>query len=62
MKVVHDLPAVLTVPELAAFLRIGRNQAYALVASGAIRSVRIGRVVRVPRQAVEAFLAAGSSR
>ena len=49
--------APLTVPELAAELRIGRNSAYNMVRSGQIRSVRIGRNIRIPRDAVDSFLA-----
>lgn len=32
------------------FLSIGRNTAYKLVKSGEIRSIRIGRQIRIPRQ------------
>lgn len=53
----QDSPNVLKVPEVAADLRIGRNAAYELVRTGAIRSVRIGRAVRVTREALEAFKA-----
>jgi excisionase family DNA binding protein len=52
-----DPQAVLKVQEVAAVLRCGINQAYDLVQSGEIRSVRIGRSVRVPRSALEDFLA-----
>ena len=48
---------LLTVPELAVELRIGRNAAYAMVKNGLIRSVRIGKTIRVPRKALEDFLA-----
>jgi excisionase family DNA binding protein len=48
---------VLKVTEVAADLRIGRNQAYELIRSGQLRSVRIGRAIRVPREALEAFKA-----
>ncbi len=51
-----DLPEVLTVREVGRFLRIGRNQAYALVASGQVRSCRIGGAIRVPRSALEQFV------
>jgi excisionase family DNA binding protein len=51
---VHE---TLKVKEVAAELRCGKNQAYELVRSGAIRSVRIGRAIRVPREALEAFKA-----
>jgi len=48
--------AVLTVAEVAQALRVGIHQAYALVNSGALRSVRVGRAIRVPRAALDAFL------
>lgn len=47
---------LLTVQELANELRIGRNTAYEMVKTGLIRSVRIGKAIRVPRNALEDFL------
>ena len=52
-----ELPLVLRVEDLMPVLDIGRNAAYELVRSGQIRSVRIGRKLRIPKQAVEDFLA-----
>ena len=37
-------------------LDIGRNSAYELVRSGAIRSVKIGRQLRIPKQAIIDYL------
>lgn len=51
-----NLPHVLSAPEVADFLRIGRNNAYDLIRSGKLHCVRIGRSIRVPRQAVLDFL------
>lgn len=45
----EDLPLFLTVREIAALLRIGKSLAYDMVKRGEIGSVRMGRVVRVPR-------------
>jgi excisionase family DNA binding protein len=45
-------PSTLEVREVAADLRIGKNQAYELVKSGALRSVKIGRTIRVPVEAL----------
>jgi excisionase family DNA binding protein len=50
------LPPVLTVAETAAFLRIGRSACYELVRTGAIPSVRLGRLIRIPRDALMAWL------
>ena len=51
-----DIPLVLTVEELMPILGIGRNTAYELIRSDQIRSVRIGRQLRVPKDAVLDFL------
>jgi excisionase family DNA binding protein len=56
------LPELLTVDELAAFLRCGRGTAYALIARGDLPAVRIGRLLRVPRQALAAMVRAGAYR
>ena len=45
----HDF---LTVAELQDALRIGRDTAYRLVEDGTIPSVRLGRSIRIPRQAL----------
>ena len=51
-----DLPVTLRVEELMPILGIGRNTAYELIRSGQIRSVRIGRQIRIPRDALLEFL------
>ena len=53
-----ELPLALKVEDLMPILGVGRNTAYELVRSGQIRSVRIGRQIRVPRDAVVEFLGA----
>jgi excisionase family DNA binding protein len=47
-----ELPEFLTVAEVAAYLRIGKGLIYEMVRSGELRSVRMGRLVRVPREAL----------
>ena len=51
-----DLPLTLRVEDLMPILDVGRNTAYELVRSGQIRSIRIGRQLRIPRDAVVEFL------
>ena len=51
-----DLPLTLRVEELMPILGIGRNTAYELIRSDQIRSDRIGRQLRVPKDAVLDFL------
>ena len=55
----ESLSSVLRVKDLAALLSISRNTAYALVRYGQIRSIRIGRTYRIPRDAVEEYLRKG---
>lgn len=51
-----ELPLVLRAEDLMPILDIGRNTAYELVRCGQIRSVRIGRSIRVPKDAVAEYL------
>lgn len=51
-----ELPLSLRVEDLMPILDIGRNTAYELVRSGKIRSIKVGRQIRVPRDAVVEFL------
>lgn len=58
----EQLPAVLRVKEVAAYLRLPLSRCYELVARGEIGSIRFGRSVRVPRQALVDLLARASGR
>ena len=51
-----SLPMTLLVEDLMSLLGIGRNTAYHLVRSGEIRSIKIGRQIRIPRQALLDYL------
>ena len=50
------MSSVLTVEELAETLRIAPSSAYGLVRRGDVRSVRVGRAIRIPAEAVDQFL------
>ena len=52
----HDLPMTLRVEDLIPILGIGRNTAYELIRSGQLRSIRIGRQIRIPRDALLEFM------
>lgn len=52
-----ELPLTLRVEDLMPILGIGRNTAYELVRSGKIRSIRIGRQLRIPKDALQDYLA-----
>ena len=53
---VECLPLALTVPEASEVLRVGRTVAYELVRCGRLRSIRIGKKIIVPRDAICEFL------
>ena len=52
----ENLPMTFRVEDLMPILGIGRNTAYRLVRSGEIRSIRIGRQIRIPRQVLLDYL------
>lgn len=54
-------PRLLTLPEVARELRVSTRHVAALVARGAIGSIRIGRCRRVPRAELERVIATGLS-
>lgn len=49
-------PALLTVREMAAFLRIGKDLAYALAREGRVPVLRLGRRIVVPREALARWI------
>lgn len=51
-----ELPELLSVPEAATWLHIGRGLAYEMVRRGDLPSVRLGRLVRVPRAGLVSML------
>lgn len=50
-------PVLLTIPEAARKLGIGRTLTYELIAAGELEVVHIGRAARVPLDAVSDFVA-----
>lgn len=56
---ITDIPnLVLTVEEAAEKLRIGRTSMYSLIKAGAIRTVRIGGLRRIPVSAIHDYVSA----
>ena len=53
-----ELPLTLKIEDLMPILGIGRNTAYELVRSGKIRSIRIGRQLRISKDALVEYLSA----
>lgn len=52
----ENLPMTFRVEDLMPILGIGRNTAYRLVRSGEIRSIKVGRQIRIPRQVLLDYL------
>lgn len=48
---------LLRAEEVARILGIGRSKTYELIARGELPSLRIGRLVRVPRHALDQWIA-----
>lgn len=55
-KLINKYPPVLCVKQVADILSISHNTAYALVRSGQIYSVRVGRSYRIPLDSVIKYL------
>lgn len=53
----NDTRLLLTVPEAAERLRLGRSKIYELMQSREIAAVRVGRSVRIPVSALNEFVA-----
>ena len=53
---IEQIPLVLQVKDLQKVLSVSHNTAYALIRSGAIRSIRVGRKYIIPKDAVINYL------
>ena len=65
MKMISSCPLTLNPTEAAHLLRIGRTKMYALLRQRVIPSVRLGRKILIPTQALTEWLqqqASGSSQ
>ncbi|TIW73406.1 MAG: helix-turn-helix domain-containing protein [Mesorhizobium sp.] len=61
MKSASSELLVMTVPEAGAKLGLGRNAAYEAAAKGEIPTIRIGKLIKVPKVALERMLDNASS-
>jgi excisionase family DNA binding protein len=62
MKVFSHVADVLTVPQVADLLKIGKNSAYELVRAKTIPCFRIGRQLRVSKQSVIDYIARSEAK
>lgn len=56
----HGPDVFVTVAEIAKLLRVSKMTVYRLVHSGALSSVTVGRSYRVPRRALQEYMATSS--
>ncbi len=54
--VLELVPLLLTIPQAARVLAVGRTTVYELIAAGLLETVHTGRSVRVPVEALRAFV------
>jgi excisionase family DNA binding protein len=54
--ILNSMSMLLTVKDVEAELQLGRTRTYELVRSGELPIVRIGRVVRIPRDALRRWI------
>ena len=52
----EEIPLILRVEDLMPILGIGRSAAYALVRSGQIQPIRVGRQIRIAKHELLRFL------
>jgi excisionase family DNA binding protein len=55
-----QLPRLMNTSEVARFLRLGRSSTYELIRQGAIPHIRLGRLIRVSRDQLIAWVEAES--
>ena len=56
MRMFNSYPDVLSVKQLCEILDIGKNTAYRLLQSGEIKSIKIGKVYKIPKKEVRRYL------
>ncbi len=55
---ITEPPRLIRVEDAAKLLNVGRSAVYDLIRSGRLRSVKIGKSRRIPREAVDEVIAA----
>lgn len=52
----NSYPDVLSVKQLCEMLDIGKNTAYKLLQSGEIKSIKIGKVYKIPKKYLKEYI------
>lgn len=53
------IPALLTLPEAAKYLGVGRKKIYQLLEWGEIKAVKLGRSVQIEKESLDRFRESG---
>lgn len=56
IKNIDDLDVTLTIDEVAEILKVSKSSAYRLVKDGGIRSIKVGKTLRVSRKNLKEFI------
>lgn len=52
----EDPPVFMTIDEVSGLLRVSKMKAYRMVEQGELRSIRVGRSIRISRASVKEYL------
>ena len=55
-KIFSNYPDVVSLPDLMKMLNIGRNTAYSLLQNGELKSIKVGKQYRIPKQFIIEYL------
>ncbi len=48
----NEYPEIMSITDLRSALHIGRTKAYELVSSGEIKSIKVGKAIRIPKKSL----------
>jgi len=51
-----EISDLITIDDLCELLSIGRNSAYVLLNSGELKAFKIGRIWKIPREAISEYI------
>jgi len=55
----NDYPDIMSINDLRSALGIGRTKAYELVSAGEIRSIKVGKSIRIPKSSLLDYVKTG---
>lgn len=55
----NDYPDIVSIKQMMAMLNIGRNTAYSLINTNQIKSIKIGRIHKIPKTNIIKYIEKG---